>query len=214
MAASTVPRSAHIDHLDALIDALDEQIDVGSPLSLTTCAGCRPSPVWAHHCRGVDRGDRCRHGRVPDSEHLASWCGVCPGNNESVGKQRSGRTNPASPSLTDALVQAAWAATRSQNTWLSARFWRLANKIRQEESHHRDRARDRYRGLAHAHQPLRLHRSRHRLVGQQGQHHQRDRPPQPTPRSPRAPRHSRTRGLDHDQVNLPRVARSLKFPTL
>jgi len=65
----------------------------------------------------------------PEAGHLASWCGVCPGNNESAGKQRSGRTNPASPWLTDALVQAAWAASRSRDTWLAARFWRLARRI-------------------------------------------------------------------------------------
>jgi hypothetical protein len=35
----------------------------------------------------------------------------------------------ASPWLTDALIQAAWAATRSKDTWLSARFWRLARRI-------------------------------------------------------------------------------------
>lgn len=52
-----------------------------------------------------------------------------PGNNESAGKQRSGRTNPANVWLTDALIQAAWAAARSKNTWLAARFWRLARRI-------------------------------------------------------------------------------------
>ena len=38
----------------------------------------------------------------PTAPHLASWAGVCPGNNDSAGKRRSGRTNPASPRLTDA----------------------------------------------------------------------------------------------------------------
>ena len=121
---------AHIDHLDALIDALDEQIDVKlAPfaedlrrLQTITGVGRTIAEVLIAEI-GVDMD------AFPTANHLASWCGVCPGNNESAGKQRSGRTNPASPWLTDALVQAAWAATRSRNTWLSARFWRLANKI-------------------------------------------------------------------------------------
>jgi transposase len=65
----------------------------------------------------------------PTAAHLASWAGVCPGNNESAGKRRSGRTNPASPWLTGALIQASWAAARSKDTWLSVRFWRLARRI-------------------------------------------------------------------------------------
>jgi hypothetical protein len=65
----------------------------------------------------------------PTAGHLASWSGVCPGNNQSAGKQKSGRTNMASPWLTDALIQAAWAAARSKDTWMSARFWRLARRI-------------------------------------------------------------------------------------
>jgi hypothetical protein len=45
------------------------------------------------------------------------------------GKQRSGRTNPSYPWLADALVPAAWAASRSKNTWPAARSWRLARRM-------------------------------------------------------------------------------------
>lgn len=61
----------------------------------------------------------------PTADHLASWAGVCPGNNESAGKRRSGRTRNGNQWLRSALVQAAWAASRTKGTYLSAHFRRL-----------------------------------------------------------------------------------------
>jgi transposase len=58
--------------------------------------------------------------------HLASWAGLCPGNDKSAGKRRSGRTGKGNRWLKAALVQAAWAAGRSKRTYLAARFRRLA----------------------------------------------------------------------------------------
>ncbi len=64
--------------------------------------------------------------RFPTHRHLASWAGLCPGNHESAGKQRSGRTRKGSPWLRSALVEAAWAAARAKQTYLSAQYHRLA----------------------------------------------------------------------------------------
>jgi transposase len=64
--------------------------------------------------------------RFPTPGHLASWAGVCPGNRESAGKRLSGRTRPGNQALRWALVQAAWAAARTRNTYLSAQYHRLA----------------------------------------------------------------------------------------
>jgi transposase len=47
--------------------------------------------------------------RFPSDAHLASWAGLCPGNNESAGKRRSTQTTKGSPYLRAALTQAAWA---------------------------------------------------------------------------------------------------------
>lgn len=58
--------------------------------------------------------------------HLASWAGICPGNNESAGKRLSGKTNKGSTYLRDALIQAAWAATHTKQTCLAGQFRRLA----------------------------------------------------------------------------------------
>jgi len=64
--------------------------------------------------------------RFPTAAHLASWARLCPGNNESAGKRKSGRTGPGNPWLRAALVEAAWAAARTKNTYLSAQYHRLA----------------------------------------------------------------------------------------
>jgi transposase len=64
--------------------------------------------------------------RFPSEGHLAAWAGMCPGNDESAGKRRSGKTPKGSPWLKRALVQAAWAASHSKGTYLSAFYRRLA----------------------------------------------------------------------------------------
>jgi transposase len=56
----------------------------------------------------------------PSDAHLASWAGLCPGNNESAGKKRSGKTTKGSRWLRQALVQAAWAASRKKNSYFYA----------------------------------------------------------------------------------------------
>lgn len=63
--------------------------------------------------------------RFPSDAHLASWAGVCPGNNESAGKRLSGKTNKGSTYLRNALVQSAWAASHTKETYLAAQFRRL-----------------------------------------------------------------------------------------
>jgi transposase len=64
----------------------------------------------------------------PSAGHLASWAGMCPGNNESAGKRLSGRTRKGSPWLRTALVEAAQAASRCKDCYLSAQFQRLRGR--------------------------------------------------------------------------------------
>src|SRR5439155_994157 len=59
-----------------------------------------------------------------DVRHLASWAGLCPGNRESGGKRMSGRTRKANRYVKRAMCQAAWAASHTKKTYLSA-FYRL-----------------------------------------------------------------------------------------
>lgn len=61
----------------------------------------------------------------PSEKHLASWAGICPGNHESGGKRKSGKTTKGNICLRTALVQAAWAATHTKETYLAAQYRRL-----------------------------------------------------------------------------------------
>ncbi|MFZ5502531.1 MAG: IS110 family transposase [Pseudomonadota bacterium] len=64
--------------------------------------------------------------RFPSAAHAASWAGLAPGKNESAGKNRSGKVTAGNRHLKSALVQAAHAAGRTKDNYLSAQFRRLA----------------------------------------------------------------------------------------
>ena len=65
--------------------------------------------------------------QYPTSDHVSSWAGMCPGNHISAGKRYSGRTNKGNAWLRRALCQAAWAASKSKNTYLAEQYrrWRV-----------------------------------------------------------------------------------------
>src|SRR5690606_32256693 len=72
--------------------------------------------------------------RFPTAAHLASWAGVCPGNNESAGKHRSGKTRKGDPWLRSALAEAARSAARTKHTSLQARYWRISRHRGEEKA--------------------------------------------------------------------------------
>jgi len=67
--------------------------------------------------------------QFPTAGHLASWAGVCPGHHESAGRVKSTKARPGNPYLKGALGTAAMAAARSKDTYLGARYRRLAARI-------------------------------------------------------------------------------------
>ena len=64
--------------------------------------------------------------RFPSAAHLASWAGICPGNYESAGKRKSGRTNKGNPTLKTTLVQCAKTAVKKKDTFFRAQYERLS----------------------------------------------------------------------------------------
>ena len=65
----------------------------------------------------------------PTAGHLASWAGLCPGNNESAGKRRTGKTTKGSQWLRMILVQVAWSASHTKDTILSWTYRRWAKRM-------------------------------------------------------------------------------------
>jgi transposase len=116
---------AHVDYLEEAIAAVSAEVDGRlAPFAqhltqLDTIPGIdrRTSEVLIAEL-GVDMS------YFPSDHHLASWAAVCPGNNESAGKHRSGRTRKGNRWLRTALVEAAWAATRTDSA-LAARYRRV-----------------------------------------------------------------------------------------
>ena len=66
--------------------------------------------------------------QFPDEQHLSSWAGMSPGNNESAGKKKSSRTTHGNIYLKTLLVQCGWAATRTKNTYLRSKYDSLVGR--------------------------------------------------------------------------------------
>ncbi len=121
---------AHLDFLDEQIerlsDAIEEQLGPFQPAvellrSLTGIETRSAQNILAEI--GMDMSV------FPTAGHLASWGGQCPGNHQSAGKRRSGRTRKGSKWLDDALKNAAMAAIRTNDSYLQAQYQRLRPRI-------------------------------------------------------------------------------------
>lgn len=117
----------HIQYLERQIAALDERID-------QCLAPYREVYECLQSIPGVDEvaaaGFIAEMGAdmspFPTAAHLASWAGMCPGNHESAGKRKSGKTRPGDKYLESLLCEVAWAASRTKDTYLSAKYNRIA----------------------------------------------------------------------------------------
>ena len=67
-------------------------------------------------------------GRFRTAGHLASWAGLCPGNNESAGKRRAGRVTEGDKWLKRTMSQTAWAASRTRGSYFGAQHRRLTKR--------------------------------------------------------------------------------------
>ena len=65
-------------------------------------------------------------GRFPTDSHISSWAGLCPGNNESAHKRKSGKTRKGNALLRDTLVVCAHAAVKNKSSYFSAQFARIS----------------------------------------------------------------------------------------
>jgi transposase len=116
----------HIDTLDEIIARVSAEIAERvhpfaqeiAQLDSVTGVGQRTAEAVVAEV-GVDMT------RFPTADHLTAWAGLAPGNNESAGKRRSGKTRKGSPWLRAVLIEAAHAAGRTKDTYLGAQYRRL-----------------------------------------------------------------------------------------
>ncbi len=119
----------HLESMGELIADLDEKIDKAMEpyreeqkllMSITGVEKKSAESVIAEI--GVDMS------QFPSEKHLASWAGVCPGNNESAGKRKSGKTTKGDTWLQRTLIQVAHAASKAKNTYLKDKYHRIAGR--------------------------------------------------------------------------------------
>jgi len=119
-----------IEALEGLIARFDAQIDQAMV----------PFAVAAERLQGIPGvGEQAAEvivaevgtdmAKFPSAGHLASWAGMCPGNDQSAGKQRNGKTTKGSQWLRTTLVQVAWAASHTKETIFSACYHRWAKRL-------------------------------------------------------------------------------------
>lgn len=118
-----------LESLEAMVQRVEQRIE-------EAMASCARQMRQLDGIPGVDRNVAqvvlaeigTNMGQFASADHLASWAGMCPGSDESAGKRRSGTTPRANRWLRRALVQAAWAASHTKDTYLSAQFRRLVRR--------------------------------------------------------------------------------------
>jgi transposase len=118
---------AHIDFLDESIGTLgDEIVELTTPFRaavelITTIPGVSQLTAEVVIAEiGLDMS------RFPTAGHLAAWAGLAPGSHESAGKRRPAGTRPGGRHLRVALAEAAKSASHTKDTFLAARYRRVA----------------------------------------------------------------------------------------
>jgi transposase len=122
----------HLDLIDqhsAVIDQLTERIEVViEPFRHFRDLICTIPGIGGNTADIIVAETGADMTRFPSAEHLASWAGTTPGNNESAGKVKSSRTRPGNPYLQGALGIAAISVSRTRNTYLAAKYRRIATR--------------------------------------------------------------------------------------
>ena len=117
---------AHIDYLNEAIDelsgAIDEQLGPFTPAVELLCTIPGVGRRAAEVIIAETGGDMTV---FPTAKHLASWAGMCPGNDKSAGKRRSGKDPQGVQVARPTLVECAKTAKRTKNTNLAAQYARL-----------------------------------------------------------------------------------------
>lgn len=118
---------AHIDYLHGLISELDEEIEKRmNPFSEEVELLDSIPGIGKRNAEQILAEIGSDMSRFPTPGHLCSWAGMTPGHDESAGKKKSSKTRKGNKKLRSALTEAARAASRQKNTYISAQYHRIA----------------------------------------------------------------------------------------
>jgi transposase len=119
-----------LEHLEGLIARFDERIAEAMGPFAEAEARLRTIPGVGRQAAEVIVAEIGTDlGQFPTSGQLASWAGLCPGNDESAGKRRSGRTTKGNQWLRSVLVQVAWAAVHAKETIFRGWYGRWSKRM-------------------------------------------------------------------------------------
>jgi transposase len=119
----------HVDHLTGMIDGLDERIEQVLEPFAEELALLRTIPGIGERAAQILISEiGVKMSRFPTAAHLASWAGLCPGNNESAGRRKSGRTRKGNSEVRDVLTECAWSVGKT-SSYVGAQFHRLHRRF-------------------------------------------------------------------------------------
>ena len=118
-----------IDQRTAVIDQLTERIEVViEPFRHFRDLICTIPGIGGRTADVIVAETGADMTRFPTAQHLASWAGTTPGNNESAGKVKSRHTRPGNPYLQGALGTSAMSISHTHGTYLAAKYRRIASR--------------------------------------------------------------------------------------
>ena len=119
----------HLDSLDAAIARIDQEVDGNVEPFRTATQMLSTIPGLSQlSARVIVAEIGMDMSRFPTAGHLVSWAGLCPKNDESAGKRRSTRMRKGAPWLKTTLIQCAWAASRTRQSYLQAQYLRVRSR--------------------------------------------------------------------------------------